>query len=65
MALFHFEALMVICCLLHSGVALASDNLVVSFMISSGNQRTFWETEVIKKFKDANPDITEIGRAHV
>ncbi|OYT90330.1 MAG: hypothetical protein CFE43_18940 [Burkholderiales bacterium PBB3] len=47
-----------LCCLLHSGVALAADNLVVSFMISSGNQRTAWEIEVIKKFRDANPDIT-------
>ena len=55
----------VLCCLLQSTPVLAVDNLVVSFMISSGNQRTFWDNEVIKKFKDANPDIavTQIVRA--
>lgn len=26
-------------------------------MVSSGNQRTFWDTEVIQKFKAANPDV--------
>ncbi|OYU46630.1 MAG: hypothetical protein CFE44_01105 [Burkholderiales bacterium PBB4] len=44
------------------GVALCtaawgSESLVVSFMISSGNQRTFWENDVIRKFKEAHPEV--------
>ena len=57
--------LVVLFCLFNGSSAHATENLVISFMISSGSQRTFWEAEVIKKFKDANPDIavTQIVRA--
>lgn len=44
-------------CLWVSTSAWAGENLVISFMVSSGNQRTFWDTEVIQKFKLANPDV--------
>ena len=44
--------------------AWGGESLVIGFMVSSGNQRTFWDTEVIQKFKTANPDVqvTQIVR---
>ncbi len=44
--------------------AWSSENLVIGFMVSSGNQRTFRDTEVVQKFKAANPDVqvTQIVR---
>jgi len=35
----------------------AAQSLTISFMISSGTQRTAWQTEVINRFSEANPDI--------
>ena len=50
--------------LLGATSAWCGENLVIGFMVSSGNQRTFWDSEVIQKFKAANPDVqvTQIVR---
>jgi multiple sugar transport system substrate-binding protein len=44
--------------------AWGGESLVVGFMVSSGNQRTFWDTEIIQKFKAAHPEVqvTQIVR---
>lgn len=50
--------------LLTATAAWGDESLVIGFMVSSGNQRTYWDTEVIQKFKAANPDVqvTQIVR---